>query len=523
LAIPAAVGVAAGTGLLRGLLPHPEGSANPDPPDPEDTVVRPPTAVKVVHPRRDPSVQLTVEDPAANVEAYYLADLRARASGLVKSVYKDIGDRVEQGELLAEIDAPDLVQDVAQKQAAVVQRQQELRVAKVQLKNAEAGREVARAAIKEKEALVTQAEATRDFRELRLARMRNLAKTDSVVAGVIAEEERDTKAAVAAVAAAQAAVERAKAAVVEADSTVEAAAADIDLKAALVEVARRDLEKARAVLGFSRVIAPFDGVVTRRNVDPGSFVQNATTGQTEPLISVARTDLVTVAARFPDTVAPFIAEDTEAEITVDNLAGVTIAGKVTRFAPSIQSHDRTVRVEVDLFNGDEQDYQRIVNRVLGGELSPLGATGRWMLLGARVAGRCVLDGLHKGGSDFLPAAGLPHSSDPARRLLPGMTGRMKLLLRHFAEGYVLPSTAVYTRGGKPYILTVEDGVTKQYPVKVQVNDGRVAKVALVTRRKDRSGVSHEVVTELTGRELVLDGRQLEVGEGVSVQATPAEW
>ena len=134
LAVPAAVGAAAGTGLLHGLLPHPEGSAHPAPPDPEDTVVRPPMAVKVVHPKRDPSVQLTVEDPAANVEAYYRADLRARASGLVKAVYKDIGDRVRQGELLAEIDAPDLVQDVAQRQAAVAQRQQEHRVAKVQLK-----------------------------------------------------------------------------------------------------------------------------------------------------------------------------------------------------------------------------------------------------------------------------------------------------------------------------------------------------------------------------------------------------
>ncbi len=523
LAIPAAVGAAAGTGLLHGLLPHPAGSAHPTPPDPEDTVARPPMAVKVVRPKRDPSVQLTAEDPAASVEAYYVADLRARASGLVKAVYKDIGDKVERGELLVEIDAPDLVQDVAQKQAAVAQRLQEQQVARVQYKNAVAGQQVAAAAVREKEALVAQAEATRDFRELRLARMRILAKTDTVVAAVIAEEERDTKAAQAAVAAAKAAVERARAAAIEADSTVETAAADIDLKAALVEVARRDLDKARAVLGFTRVVAPFHGVVTRRNVDPGSFVQNATTGQTEPLISVARTDLVTVAARFPDTVAPFVTEDTEAEITIDHLTGLSVAGRVSRFSPSIQSLDRTIRVEVDLFNGDEQDYRRIVHRVLGGELASLGGCNPWALLGARAGGRNVVDGLHKGGSDFLPAAALPHSSDTTRRLLPGMTGTLKLRLRNFAEGYVLPSTAVYTRGGKPYILAVEDGLTKQYPVKVQVNDGRVAKVALVSRRKAASGATREVLTELTGKELVLDGRQLEIGEGVEVQATPAEW
>ncbi len=56
-----------------------------------------------------------------------------------------------------------------------------------------------------------------------------------------------------------------------------------------------------------------------------------------------------------------------------------------------------------------------------------------------------------------------------------------------------------------------------------MNDGRVAKVALVSRRKAASGATREVLTELTGKELVLDGRQLEIGEGVEVQATPAEW
>jgi hypothetical protein len=242
------------------------------------------------------------------------------------------------------------------------------------------------------------------------------------------------------------------------------------------------------------------------------------------LISIDRADMVTVAAKFPDTVAPLVAADTEAQIEVEGLAGATIAGRVTRFAPAIQSSDRTVRVEVDLFNGDAKAHARLVRRILGAELAPLGAAGVLPRLGLRVAGRSALVGLHKGADDTCPVCALPPAAaESPRRLLPGMTGTMKLLLRRFADAYVLPSTAVYTRGGKSYILVVRDGTTHQVPVRVQVNDGRTAEVAVVTRRKDGTGAAREVLAELTGDELVVDSRQLELGEGAAVQPAVGDW
>lgn len=519
-------GLAAGATLLNGRLPHDKKAAKGLPQgDPDEEPTAPaPQSVRVVHPKRDPSVRLTVEDPAASVEAYYRADLRARASGLVKGVHKEIGDRVVRGDLLVEIDVPDAVQEVAQKAAVVDQRLQELRVARAMLKNAESGRDVAKASIHEKAALTKQAEATRDFRKTRLARMEKLAKTDTVVAGVIDEEKRDTMAAEAAVDAAKAGEERAKADEAEAVAKIEAATADIDLKASLVEVARKDLEKARAIADYSRILAPFDGVVIKRMVDPGSFVQNATTGSSEPLITVARTDLVTVVARFPDTAAPFIAADTEAEVRIDGVPGGGIPGRVTRFSPSIHHQDRTMRVEVDLFNGTDADYRRIVGRVTAAELVRLTATDPLSSAAARLARRGLLTGLYKGEFDALPAASAATSSGGTPpRLLPGMTGSLKLLLTRFGEGCVLPSTAVYSRNGKPYILTVEDGVTKQHPVRVQLNDGRVAKVALLDRRKDATGATRDVLTELTGHEQVVTSRQMEVGEGAPVTAAEGDW
>src|SRR5207249_3256718 len=122
---------------------------------------------------------------------YYQADLRARASGVIKYIPKDVGARVSQGELLVEIDVPDQRQEVAQKDAVVEQRRQELRVAKSQLKTAAANVEVAQAAIEQAHTHVTQAQATRDLREKRFHRFQMMLATKAVNENVVDEEERD--------------------------------------------------------------------------------------------------------------------------------------------------------------------------------------------------------------------------------------------------------------------------------------------------------------------------------------------
>jgi hypothetical protein len=232
--------------------------------------------------------------------------------------------------------------------------------------------------------------------------------------------------------------------------------------------------------------------------------------------------MVTVVAQFPDSVAAFVGPDTEAEITVANVPGAALRGTVTRFSPAVLGNDRTMRVEVDLFNGSEDDYRRVLARVIGTELAPTATAHPIAAVAARAARADYLTGLHKGDSDPLPAAAGSPGSPPVK-LVPGMTASVKLLLRRFHDGCVLPSTAVYSRSGKPYVLLVDHGVTKQVPVRVQLNDGRVAKVALVTARKDATGASVEVLAELTGDEAVVATRQLEVGDGTAVQAASATW
>lgn len=524
LIVVALAGAAGGAAMLTGFLPYhvvagdsrasgfSEGTATPHP-----------VPVRVVHPKLDPSVQVTIEQ-LATVEAFFRADLRARASGTVKVVTKDIGDRVRQGDLLVVIDVPEFFQDIAQKESVVAQRRQEVRVARAQWTDAVAKREVAKAAIRQRQAETAAAEATAEFRRKRYERLKLLAARDTIGPDVLEEQEKEVKSADAAVEAAKVAVERASADLKEADARIDGALTDIDLKTAIVDVALRDLARARAVAEYARITSPFDGVIVRRTVDPGSFVQNATTGASEALISVVRTDMVTIAGRFTDAAAPFINDSTEAEITMNNVPGLSIRGKVTRFAPSVQNSDRTMRVEMDLFTGTEKEHRALVGRVIAADLSPLSATVPWDYFAAYVSAYRALSGLHKGDRDLLTAQCVSSlGGNWSGKLLPGMTGNMKLFLRQFQGGYVLPSSAVFSRSGRPYVLLVEDGVTRQYPVQVQVNDQRMAKVVLVKPHKDANGGSREDLVELTGHEDVVVSRQIEIGDGQAVKPALSSW
>jgi HlyD family secretion protein len=458
------------------------------------------TTVKVVRPKRESAVPITV-DQIAVVEPYYRADLRARASGIVTAVRHDIGDRVRKGEILVVVDVPESEQDVAKSRAMILQREQERRVSEAKLKDAKAARDVSAATIKQRTADVVAAVATRDLKKRKFERFRDLAAKGSIVGTVVEEEERDYLASEAAVTSAEANVERARADLAESESKIEAAAADIDLKVAQVDVAQKDLDRAKAIADYAVVRAPFDGVVVRRTVDPGSFVQNATTGTSDALISIARVDLVTVAAKFPDAVAPSVVAGMPVLVTVDDLPGVSIPATVTRFAPSVQNADRTMRVEVDLFNGDEADYARLAEEIR-----------------TKSTERST-----KGDTDAMPPRAFPADAAPTRRLLPGMTGGLKLKVGGYGESFVLPSTAVYSRSGSSYILVVADGKTNQRPVRVQVTDGKTVRVAVLAKRRDADGTSRDVLTDLTGSEEVVVARQLEVGDGVPVKVAPSEW
>ena len=312
-------------------------------------------AVRTVRPKRNPAGFARSVTQPAYVDGYYTADLMARVPGDVKYIQKNIGDTVKAGELLVELDAPDLVQELAQKRAAVLDAEQDFKAAQVNLLVAQASAKTTRSLIKESEAAEAHSAALKKFHEEEFERYKLLAQRDAVVANVLDEKLRDLEAAAADYQTAQAATDTAKAKAEEFSAKVDAARVDIDVKKARVSTAEADRDHAQAMVDYTKIRAPFDGMIVSRKVDPGSFVQNASTGNPTPMLRVVRTDIVTLVTWVPEKDAPLISKDTEAVVHLDALGGQVIRTKITRYSHWLDpDKSRDMRVEVDFDNKDDR-------------------------------------------------------------------------------------------------------------------------------------------------------------------------
>ena len=122
-------------------------------------------SVKAIRPTRAPNFRITTRQFAV-VEPFYQAGLRARVTGVVRSITKDIGEPVRAGELLVDVDAPDLRQAVEQKEAVIAQREKELAAATADLAVAKNAVASAAVAVKLKAVEVDKAKDTRAARKM---------------------------------------------------------------------------------------------------------------------------------------------------------------------------------------------------------------------------------------------------------------------------------------------------------------------------------------------------------------------
>jgi multidrug efflux pump subunit AcrA (membrane-fusion protein) len=174
-----------------------------------------------------------------NITPLTEAYIYARATGYVRRRYVDIGDRVHQGQLLAEIDAPDLDAQVAQARALLLQSEKQLDQARAARENAIAQAELARVTWDRYRVLV------RD--------------------GAVSRQDADTEYANHRVA----------------QSNVSLQEAGVNTAEQNVNANRANLEHLLALQNFERVIAPFEGIITARNFDIGAYIttSGATAGQ----------------------------------------------------------------------------------------------------------------------------------------------------------------------------------------------------------------------------------------------------
>ncbi len=449
-----------------------------------------PILVKTVLPRQDRAFEMTVERPA-DVEAYYRADIEAQVAGQVRSIRVARGSQVKKDQQLVEILVPDLQAAEREKGNIVVQRERELHLGLAKTQAARVAIKTALANIDEKKTHLQQAKATTRLREQQFERLDSLARSHSVDENVRDEAARNLEEARAFEASAIAARLKAEAEAEDAREIVKVKEAEAEQLQQLIEVAKSDHEKAKAMLDYATVRAPFPGTVTARKVNPGSFVQNASTGKPTAILALERTDIVTVVMRVPDNVAPFVTAGTEAIIELDSLPGIKIRGKVTRFAPSLETeaHDRTMPIEVDLWNLEPSKYKEFF------------------------ADPKNLADLKEGPLPLVPQFSGTEAIQRSTHLMAGMYGKMTLFLRSFGTDNLIPSQAIVREGGRSKLYVVQDGKAHLIPVVVQIDDGSLAKVDLLND-------NGQVLGSLTGKEEVIVTNQEELSEGQAVSTTP---
>ena len=120
-------------------------------------------------------------------------------------------------------------------------------------------------------------------------------------------------------------------------------------------VAKGNLEYAETMLKYARVTAPFDGIVTKRFVDPGAFIPAPNAADTPEAAAIINfTDFKTVRLQIPvpELEVPHIARGQPVQFVTDSLPGRRFEGAVTRFYYALNEQTKTMLTEVQMPNPD---------------------------------------------------------------------------------------------------------------------------------------------------------------------------
>ncbi len=298
------------------------------------------------------------------IEAIQETPLFAKLAGYVEKINVDIGDRVtgpqfddqgrivREGQLLMSLVVPELDEECRQKDAAVGQTQAEIVQAVAGVKVARTAEISARAKFEETEAALGQVQADYDFAAAESARLKKLGDRGSATREVAEEKEKRFRTAEAAQKQTLARIASARTTVAEKQALIEKAEADLATAKKRLVTAEADLQRVKVLQSYREVRAPYDGVVTARNVHAGQLVQLGLTGDTKPLLVVVQAQVMRLFVEVPEIDTPAISVGSEVPVRVAVAGSEVRAGKVTRTAWSLDAGRRTLHTEVQLANDD---------------------------------------------------------------------------------------------------------------------------------------------------------------------------
>jgi RND family efflux transporter MFP subunit len=292
-----------------------------------------------------------VSTQPARIEAIEQTPIHSKLPGYVAEVLVDYGDTVAAGQPLARLSVPEMEVDVAQKRSLIDQAAAEVAQSQAKKKSAESAVVTAEAQVTQAEALIARNEADVERWQSEFARYEQLAAGGSVNKQLVDETRQKLRAAQSGRTEAEAGIAAAKAALEEAKSGVAAADADIVAAKARERVAHANLQHAQTLLAYAEIKAPFAGVVTKRGVDPGHYVQPAGAGAS-PLLVVARTTVARIFVAVPELEAGYVDVGDDVTISVQSLRGAEFTGKVTRTSAVLDESSRSLLTIIDIDNSE---------------------------------------------------------------------------------------------------------------------------------------------------------------------------
>ena len=367
---------------------------------------QPVTQVEVVKPERH-TVQRSVGEPG-QLEAVETTPIHAKIAGYVRNVNTDIGYVIKKGQVLAELWVPEVEADLQEKRAAIEQARAKKAQADAAVKVAQSAVTSAEAKLTEVRAGIARAEADLVNQQSQTSRVTQLVSERVVTPSLLDEMRSKLRSSEATREEVRAQVKSAEAALSEAKSELDKARSDVVAAIASIEVARAEARHAEAMLGYAQIKAPFDGVITRRNVDTWHLTRPGS--DAPPLFIAARTDIITITVDIPERYSTDVKPGDRALVKLQAMKGRSVEGKVTRTAWALDPKTRTIRTEIDIPN-------------------------------------------------------------PGGKLRPGLYAYATVIVEEHKDVLTIPSTAVVQDKDGSFCVTVVDGKAVRKPVETGLNDG----------------------------------------------------
>jgi len=382
-----------------------EGKAGP--------AAQPVRSVEIVHSERH-TIRRSVGEPG-ELEAFETTAIHAKIAGYVKNWTVNIGATVKKGQVLAELSVPELDAELKQKQSAVEQAIAKHKQAGAAVRVAEANVAGAEAKLVEVRAGKRRLEADLARWQAEFRRVEELHAAQAQTGTLLDETRFKLRSSEAACDEIAAQIKTAEVAVTQSQAALDSAHSDVAAAASTIDVAKADTGMVEARLAYTKIEAPFDGIVTQRNVNTGYLTEPG--ADKPPLFIVARSDIMTIRVNVPEAFAAEVKPGDRAAVRLQEMKGKTVEGKVTRVSWAIDPKVRTLRVEIDIPN-------------------------------------------------------------PGAKLQPGLYAYATVIAEEHPDVLTLPVTAVVSEPGKDYCVVIVAGKAARRAIQVGLSDGTRTEVAL---------------------------------------------